>query len=205
MSVRQSFAAKVSAATVVVLVLVVGSSSALAGAASPRGGDLVVAKECSGFVPANNPPYCQITASSLQQIEVGSKIFYLDPAGLGTTAGGAVVLDLPGPGNNKAFGTCFLGDPAAMHCEFSGGTGKFTWFHASVVVTSTPMGCGTGPGRTTSVLTDETPPRLRPSSLANQPGRPAPAGLLLPTLRSFAVRSERPGDATVPSTPSPLL
>ena len=93
-----------------------------------------MAKECSGFVPANNPPYCQITSSSLRQIEVGSKIYYLDPAGLGTAAGGAVVLDLPGPGNNKAFGTCFLGGNP-MRCEFSGGTGKFTWFHASVVVT----------------------------------------------------------------------
>ena len=139
MSVRQSFAAKVTAATVAVLVLVVGSSSALAGAASPRGGDLAVAKVCSGFVPTNNPPYCQITSSSLAQIEVGSKILYLDPGGLGTPAGGAVVLDLPGPGNNEAFGTCFLGgDP--MRCEFSGGTGKFTWFHASVVVTVTGAG-----------------------------------------------------------------
>ena len=27
-----------------------------------------------------------------------------------------------------------------MHCEFSGGTGKFTWFHASVVVTVTDPG-----------------------------------------------------------------
>ena len=136
MSVRQLFAAKVAAATVVVVVLVVGSSSALAGAASPRGGDLVVAKECSGFVPTNNPPYCQLTSSNLEQIEVGSKIFYLDPGGLGTLAGGAVVLDLPGPGNNKAFGTCFLGGNP-MRCEFSGGTGKFTWFHARVVVTVT--------------------------------------------------------------------
>ena len=49
MSVRQSFAAKVAAAAVVLLALLVGSSSALAGSASPRAGDLVVAKECSGF------------------------------------------------------------------------------------------------------------------------------------------------------------
>ena len=101
-----------------------------------------MAKECSGFVPTNNPPYCQITSSNLEQIEVGSKIFYLDPGGLGTLAGGAVVLDLPGPGNNKAFGTCFLGGNP-MHCEFSGGTGKFTWFHASVVVTVTGRGTAT--------------------------------------------------------------
>ena len=139
MSVRQSFAPKVAAAAVVVLVLVVGSSSALAGAASPRGGDLVVAKECSGFVPTNNPPYCTITSSNLRAIPDGSRIFYLDPNGLGTPTGGAVVLDPPGPGNNQAFGTCFLGSNP-MRCEFSGGTGLFTWFHASVVVTVTDPG-----------------------------------------------------------------
>jgi hypothetical protein len=157
MSVRQAFAAKVAAATVVVLVLVVGSSSALAGTATPRGGDLVVAKECSGFVPTNNPPYCQITSSSLKQIEVGSKIFYLDPDGLGTPAGGAVVLDLPRPGNNKAFGTCFLGgDP--MHCEFSGGTGSSLGSMPASWLRSPVQGprpsCGTGLGRTTSARTD---------------------------------------------------
>jgi hypothetical protein len=110
----------------------VGSSSALGGSAPPRSGDLVVAKDCSGFV--NDPPYCTITSSNLAAIPEGSRIVYLDPAGLGTAAGGAVVLDPRGPGNNKAFGTCFLGG-SPMHCEFSGGTGKFTWFHASVVVT----------------------------------------------------------------------
>jgi hypothetical protein len=129
------------AGMVAVLVLAIGitAASALAGSASPRSGDLVVAKECSGFVPTNNPPYCTITSSSLGAIPDGSRIFYLDPNGLGTPTGGAVVLDPPGPGNNQAFGTCFLGgDP--MHCEFSGGTGKFTWFHASVVVTVTDPG-----------------------------------------------------------------
>jgi len=129
------------AGMVAVLVLAMGitAASALAESAPPRSGDLVVAKECSGFVPTNNPPYCTITSSNLGAIPGGSRIFYLDPNGLGTPTGGAVVLDPPGPGNNKAFGTCFLGgDP--MHCEFSGGTGKFTWFHASVVVTVTDLG-----------------------------------------------------------------
>jgi hypothetical protein len=122
------------AGLIAVLVLAQGitTASALAGSASPRSGDLVVAKECSGFV--NDPPYCTITSSNLAAIPEGAKIVYLDPAGLGTAAGGAVVLDPPRPGNNKAFGTCFLGSNP-MHCEFSGGTGKFTWFHASVVVT----------------------------------------------------------------------
>jgi len=134
---RRSFAVKVGAAAVGLVALVVGSSSALAGSASPRSGDLVVAKECSGFV--NDPPYCTITSSNLAAIPEGSRIVYLDPAGLGTVTGGAVVLDPPGSGNNKAFGTCFLGGNP-MHCEFSGGTGKFTWFQASVVVTVTDLG-----------------------------------------------------------------
>ena len=123
---------------IVVLVLATGitTTSALAESAPPRSGSLVVAKECSGFIPTNVPPYCTITSSNLAAIPKGSRILYLDPDGLGTTTGGAVVLDPPGPGNNKAFGRCFLGgDP--MRREFSGGTGMFTWFHASVVVTVT--------------------------------------------------------------------
>lgn len=121
----------------VLAALVVGSSTALAGSASPRSGDLVVAKECSGF--QFDPPYCTITASNLAAIPPGSRIVYLDPGGLETPTGGAVVLDPPLPGNNKAFGRCFLAaDP--MHCAFSGGTGLFTWFHAGVVVTVTDPG-----------------------------------------------------------------
>jgi hypothetical protein len=122
------------AGMIAVLVLATGitAASVLAGSASPRSGDLVVAKECSGFV--NDPPYCSITSSNLAAIPEGSRIVYLDPAGLGTPTGGAVVLDPPGPGNNTAFGTCFLGSNP-MHCEFTGGTGRFTWFHARVVVT----------------------------------------------------------------------
>jgi hypothetical protein len=117
---------------VIVLAAGIAAASALAESASPRSGDLVVAKDCKGFV--NDPPYCTITSSNLAAIPEGSRIVYLDPAGLGTATGGAVVLDPPGPGNNKALGTCFLGS-SPMHCEFSGGTGKFTWFQASVVVT----------------------------------------------------------------------
>jgi hypothetical protein len=128
----------VKAIAVFLLVAGITGASAFAGAA-PRSGDLVVAKECSGFVPTNNPPYCTITSSNLAAIPKGSKILYLEPDGLETATGGAVVLDPPQPGNNKAFGRCFLsGNP--FHCEFSGGTGMFTWFHASVVVTATDLG-----------------------------------------------------------------
>ena len=101
-----------------------------AAAASPRSGNLHATKECTGF---NGGPgsYCMITSSNLPAIEVGSKVLYLQPGNLFTPAGSDVVLDLPGPGNNAAYGNCSL---AVGRCSFWGGTGKFTWFHASVAV-----------------------------------------------------------------------
>ena len=39
-----------------------------------------------------------------------------------------------GPGNNAAFGHCTL-NASVSQCVFSGGTGKFTHFHATVAVT----------------------------------------------------------------------
>jgi hypothetical protein len=74
-----------------------------------------------------------ITSSNVKAIEIGSKIVYLQPDQLETRSGSEVVLDPPGPGNNKAFGHCSL---AVGVCTFSGGTGKFTGFRARVDVTS---------------------------------------------------------------------
>lgn len=112
------------------------SASASAGSldpslsASPRSGDLHAAKECSGY---NGGPgsFCTITSSNVQAIEVDSRILYLQPEKLFTPSGSDVVLDPPGHGNNKAFGNCSL---ARGVCTFSGGTGKFTWFTATVRV-----------------------------------------------------------------------
>ena len=90
-------------------------------------------KECSKF---QTDSFCTITSSNLEAIEVGSRIIYLQPAALGTPSGSDVTLDLPGPGNNSASGHCAL-DPQNNlfgRCTFSGGTGKFTWFNASVDV-----------------------------------------------------------------------
>jgi hypothetical protein len=98
---------------------------------SPRTGDLHATKECSGFTGLAGS-FCTITSSSLDAIEVGSKVLYLQPAALLTPAGTDVILYPPSPGNNTAFGHCSL---AIGRCTFSGGTGKFTWFEASVVVT----------------------------------------------------------------------
>jgi hypothetical protein len=104
--------------------------------ASPRRGALHVEKECSQF---DLHSFCRITASNLEAIEVGSRIIYLQPAAVGTPSGSNVVLDLPGPGNNKAFGNCAL-DPQNKffgQCTFAGGNGKFTHLQARVDVTHT--------------------------------------------------------------------
>ena len=109
-----------------------GAPSSLA---SPRSGDLHVTKVCPQSTFTGQPgSYCTITSSNVQAIEVDSRIVYLQPNELGTPSGSAVVLDLPGPGNNKAFGTCSL---ALGVCTFSSGTGKFTSFRASVDVSHT--------------------------------------------------------------------
>jgi len=100
--------------------------------ASPRSGDLHVTKECSGYTGGPGS-FCTITTSNVQAIEVGSKILYLQPDQVETPSGSDIVLDPPGPGDNKAFGRCSL---ALGVCTFSGGTGKFTWFHASVDVSA---------------------------------------------------------------------
>ena len=102
-------------------------------ATAPRSGDLHVTKECSAYTGAAGA-FCTITSSNVKEIEVGSRIVYAQAAGA-TSLDSDVVLDLPGPGNNRAFGHCALDFATGRGlCTFSGGTGKFTWFHASANV-----------------------------------------------------------------------
>jgi len=109
------------------------ASAAVSGlaATSPRSGDLHVTKECSQF-DGTDGTFCTITSSNLAAIEVGSKVIYATVNGFGDLDSD-VVLDLPGPGNNGAFGHCTL-TASVNRCTFSGGTGKFTHFHATVAV-----------------------------------------------------------------------
>ena len=114
------------------------AASALA-ASAPRSGELHILKECSENMGLAGQ-FCTITSSNIQAIDVGSRVIYLTawgPAGLDSD----VVLDTPGPGNNKAFGHCTL-IAATRQCTFSGGTGKFTHFQGTATV-SLPLG---GPG-----------------------------------------------------------
>src|SRR6476620_7802597 len=108
-------------------VLVLASTAT---ASASRSGDLHATKNCEGFT-GDPGSYCLLTSSSLRQIPVGSKITYLQPPLLLTPAGSDVVLDPPRPGNNVAFGNCSL---AVGQCTFWGGTGEFTHFQASIVV-----------------------------------------------------------------------
>jgi len=99
-----------------------------------------VTKDCSN---GGTDPYagqagdfCTITSSNVKEIEVGSKVLYAQAADFSTlTLDSNVVLDLPGPGNNAAFGHCHLNLVTGVGlCTFSGGTGKFTHFDATANV-----------------------------------------------------------------------
>ena len=105
----------------------------------PRGGSMHVEKECSAY-GGRAGDICTITKSNVREIEVGSTVHYLIAANLeNLTYDGAIVLDPPGPGNNTAAGRCTVNLAAGTGvCVITGGTGKFTWFHAKVDVT--PLG-----------------------------------------------------------------
>jgi hypothetical protein len=96
-----------------------------------------VTKECSDY-HGQAGDICTITSSNLDAIEVGSRVVYARAADFLSSPPSLdsdVVLDPPGPGNNKAFGHCHLNfSTGSGLCTFSGGTGKFTHFDASIDV-----------------------------------------------------------------------
>ena len=120
-------------------------SSLAATPSFPRSGELHVTKECSDY-HGQAGEICTITSSNLDAIEVGSRVVYARAADFGTfTLDSDVVLDLPGPGNNVAFGHCHLNLVTGIGlCTFSGGTGKFTHFDASVDVSPPTDGVNWG-------------------------------------------------------------
>ena len=103
------------------------------GGNSPRSGALHVTKECSRYTRLAGG-FCTITSSNLKEIEVGTKVIYAVASGA-TVLNSDVVLDPPGPGNSVAFGHVVLDLASGQGVvTISGGTGKFMWLHASVVV-----------------------------------------------------------------------
>jgi hypothetical protein len=100
----------------------------------PRSGELHVTKNCGEYTRLAGG-FCTITSSNIKQIEVGSKVIYTIASGP-AVLDSDVTLDPPGPGNNAAFGHVVLALAAGQGTvTFSGGTGKFTHFSGSVVVT----------------------------------------------------------------------
>jgi hypothetical protein len=105
---------------------------------SARSGSFRVVKNCSSYHGLAGET-CTVTSSTLKEIENGSTITYASGADLNGFLNTDVILDLPGPGNNTAFGRCELSLVTGIGlCTFSGGTGKFTWFHATAEVS--PLG-----------------------------------------------------------------
>jgi hypothetical protein len=104
-------------------------------ASAPRSGTLQVTKECSQYFGAAGQ-FCTITSSNLKAIPVGSMVVYTD-------AFGATGLDsdlvLYTRGGNSAFGHVVLdGATGTGTVTFSGGTGQFKTFVATVAVA--PLG-----------------------------------------------------------------
>jgi hypothetical protein len=104
---------------------------ALLATSFPRSGDIHLTKECPEYTGLAGS-FCTITASNLKEIEVGSRVVYASAASP-TVVDSDVVIDTPGPGNNTAFGHVLLDRTTRTGVlTLSGGTGKFTWFRASV-------------------------------------------------------------------------
>ncbi len=117
---------------------VAGASSAANAGSSPRSGALHVTKECSQYKGLAGQ-YCTITSSNINAIKVGSRVVYTSAAGDQTPGVLDSALVIDGPGHNTAYGHVVL-DLSTFTgvVTFSGGTGEFRGFHASVIVS--PLG-----------------------------------------------------------------
>jgi len=113
--------------------LTLSLSTGAASASSAKKGHLHVTKECSAYFGAAGE-FCTITSSNPAAIEVGSKVFYDQAAGIPPgLLDSDVVLDA-GDGN-RAVGHCTIDFATGRGlCTFSDGTGKFTGFQARVDV-----------------------------------------------------------------------
>jgi len=109
------------------------SASASQDRASQPTKPLHVTKDCSGNkgVAGN---FCTIRTSNVNALNVGSKIFYLQPSG--KTAMNSDTVIYAGAGNIAA-GHCFLRFATGVGlCTFSDGTGTLAGFHARARVTA---------------------------------------------------------------------
>ena len=101
---------------------------------SPRAGTFHALKDCSQYSGLAGG-FCTLTGSTLKQIPDGTNVVYASPP-TATALSSDVMLVSPKPGNNVAYGHVELDRVARTGiATFSGGTGKFQHFTASVVIT----------------------------------------------------------------------
>ncbi len=103
---------------------------------SPRSGELHATKDCLQYT-GQAGSYCTIRSSNLHAIDAGSKVIYAQAAG--ATGLDTDLVLYTGPGNS-AFGHVTLSFATLSGIvTFSGGTGQFRSFEASVIVTYNPV------------------------------------------------------------------
>jgi hypothetical protein len=123
----------VGAATIISLagLTLATSVSASAASASARSGELRLTKECSQYTGLADS-FCTITSSNLKAIPVGTREVALQAATAAALDSDIVLVVGPG---EYALGHVVLNRVTHLGViTFSGGTGKFTWFHARAVV-----------------------------------------------------------------------
>jgi hypothetical protein len=121
---------------IAVFILAAGITAAASQAGnSPRSGALHATKECSQY-NGQAGSFCTITSSNLNAIDAGSKVIYVQAAGAAGLDSDLVLYTGPG---NSAFGHVTLSFATLSGVvTFSGGTGQFRGFEASVIVTYNP-------------------------------------------------------------------
>lgn len=117
-----------------------GASSSLS-ASSRRSGELHLTKDCTDTYNGQAGDFCTITESTLSELQLGSRVVYQQAADFPSLSSD-VILYPPRSGNSIAFGHCELAFETGLgRCNFSGGTGKFKGFQASVDVTCVGLIC----------------------------------------------------------------
>ncbi len=110
------------------------ASSAGNTGSSTRSGELHVTKNCRDYTLAAGD-FCTITSSNLDAIKVGSRVVYASAADLTSGVLNSDLVIAVGPGHNTAFGHVVLNlSTLSGVVTLSGGTGKFTHFHAAITV-----------------------------------------------------------------------
>ena len=116
--------------------IVASVGSARGAHSTPRSGALHVTKECSDY-HGQAGEFCTITSSNIEQIKPDMRVVYhqaMTPAGLDSD----LVLSAV-QGSSAAYGHVVL-NSTTSHITFSGGTGKFSGFHADATVSQDSKG-----------------------------------------------------------------